>query len=94
MKRDTLARLIYAKGASEWAVTAYKDAQLVRLDLVFLNEVYCVNSIELVWDVLETLPFKNVPEMDQAHAAARFCFPVTSDKLILTMLTGKPQLQD
>ncbi|KAJ9079668.1 hypothetical protein DSO57_1033054 [Entomophthora muscae] len=55
--------MTHAKGASEWAVTAYKDAQLIRLDPVVLSGVYCVNSIELVWDVLETLPFKNVPVM-------------------------------
>ncbi|KAJ9053160.1 hypothetical protein DSO57_1039636 [Entomophthora muscae] len=76
MTRDALSGLTHAKGASGWAVTAYKDAQLVRLDLVSLSGVYCVNSIELVWDVLVTLPFKNVPEMGRAHAAARFCFPV------------------
>ncbi|KAJ9077182.1 hypothetical protein DSO57_1019175 [Entomophthora muscae] len=54
------------KGASKWAVTAYKDTQLVRLDPVSLNGVYCINSIELVWDTLGTLPFKNIPEMGQA----------------------------
>ncbi|KAJ9059908.1 hypothetical protein DSO57_1036617, partial [Entomophthora muscae] len=76
MTRDTLAGLTHAKGASEWTVTAYKDAQLVRLDLVSLSGVYCVNSIELVWDVPTMLLFKNIPEMGQAHAAACFCFPV------------------
>ncbi|KAJ9051644.1 hypothetical protein DSO57_1002779 [Entomophthora muscae] len=76
MLQETLAGLTHAKGASKWAVTAYKDAQLVRLDPVSLSEVYCVNSIELVWDVLVTLPFKNVPEMGRAHVAAFFCFPV------------------
>ncbi|KAJ9051819.1 hypothetical protein DSO57_1001066 [Entomophthora muscae] len=50
--------------------------QLVHLDLVVLSEVYCLNSIELVWDVLEMLSFKNLPEIDQAHEAACFCFPV------------------
>ncbi|KAJ9082098.1 hypothetical protein DSO57_1039680 [Entomophthora muscae] len=76
MSREALAGLTHEEGASKWAVTAYKDAQLVCLDPVTLSGVYCVNSIELVWDVLETLPFKNIPEMGQAHAAACFCFPV------------------
>ncbi|KAJ9077430.1 hypothetical protein DSO57_1016737 [Entomophthora muscae] len=76
MLQEGLAELTHAKGASEWAVTAYKDAQLVRLDPVSLIGVYCVNSIELVWDVLVTLPFKNVLEMGQAHVAACFCFLV------------------
>ncbi|KAJ9051749.1 hypothetical protein DSO57_1002011 [Entomophthora muscae] len=43
MTRDTLAGLTHAKGASEWAFTAYKDAQLVRLDPVSLSGVV-VNS--------------------------------------------------
>ncbi|KAJ9060659.1 hypothetical protein DSO57_1028512 [Entomophthora muscae] len=30
----------------------------------------------LVWDVLAMLPFKNIPEIDWAHAAACFCFLV------------------
>ncbi|KAJ9069614.1 hypothetical protein DSO57_1016616 [Entomophthora muscae] len=76
MLQEALAGLTHGKGASEWAVTAYKDAQLVCLDPVFLSGVYCVNFIELVWDVLETLLFKNVPEMGWAHAAACLCFPV------------------
>ncbi|KAJ9055494.1 hypothetical protein DSO57_1003570 [Entomophthora muscae] len=63
MTGNILAGLTHAKGESEWEVTAYKDAQLVCLDLVILSGVYCVNSIELVWDVLETLPFNNVPEI-------------------------------
>ncbi|KAJ9089258.1 hypothetical protein DSO57_1014804 [Entomophthora muscae] len=75
MSREALAELTHAEGASKWAVTTYKDAQLVRLDLVSLSEVYCVNSIELVWDILATLPFNNIPEMGQAQAAACFCFP-------------------
>ncbi|KAJ9086851.1 hypothetical protein DSO57_1039267 [Entomophthora muscae] len=61
-------------GVSKWAVTAYKDAQLLFLDLVVLSGVYCVNSIEIIWDKLETLPFKNILEMGWAHAAACFCF--------------------
>ncbi|KAJ9071849.1 hypothetical protein DSO57_1033064 [Entomophthora muscae] len=61
---------------SEWAVTAYKDVQLIFLDLVALSEVYCVNSIEFVWDILETLSLKNIPEKSQAHAAACFFFLV------------------
>ncbi|KAJ9068622.1 hypothetical protein DSO57_1026788 [Entomophthora muscae] len=76
MSREALAGLLHGERASEWAFTAYKDAQLVCLDLVSLSGVYCVNSIELVWDVLATLPFKNKPEMGRAHAAACFCFPV------------------
>ena len=76
MSQEALAELTHAEGASEWAVNAYKDAQLVRLDPVVLSGVYCVNSIELVWDVLATLPFKNIPEMGRSHAAACFCFPV------------------
>ncbi|KAJ9059062.1 hypothetical protein DSO57_1006539 [Entomophthora muscae] len=76
MSREALAGLTHGEGASEWAVTAYKDAQLGRLDLLVLNGVYCVNSIELVWDVLATLPFKNIPNMGQAHVAACFCFLV------------------
>ncbi|KAJ9063954.1 hypothetical protein DSO57_1035517 [Entomophthora muscae] len=76
MLQEALAELTHAKGASEWAVTAYKDAQLVCLDLVSLSGVYCINSIGLVWDVLATLSFKNIPEMGRAHAAACFCFPV------------------
>ncbi|KAJ9081262.1 hypothetical protein DSO57_1016646 [Entomophthora muscae] len=67
MTRDTLAGLTHAKGESKWAVTAYKDAYL---DPVVLSGVYCLNSIELVWDVLEMLPFKNVLEMGWAYAAA------------------------
>ncbi|KAJ9070015.1 hypothetical protein DSO57_1012714 [Entomophthora muscae] len=63
MLQEALAGLTHGKGAYKWVVTAYKDAQLVFLDPVFLSGVYCVNSIELVWDVLATLPFKNVPEM-------------------------------
>ncbi|KAJ9080623.1 hypothetical protein DSO57_1022896 [Entomophthora muscae] len=65
--------LTHAKEASEWAVTAYKDTQL---DLVSLSEVYCVNSIALVWDVLEILSLKNILEMGQAHVTAYFCFPL------------------
>ncbi|KAJ9078967.1 hypothetical protein DSO57_1039666 [Entomophthora muscae] len=76
MSWEALAELTHAKGASKWAVTAYKDAQLVRLDPVSLSGVYCVNFIELVWDVLATLSFKNVPEMGRAHAAACFCYPL------------------
>ena len=49
---------------------------MVCIDLLVLSEVYCVSSIELVWDVLETLLFKNVPEMGRAHAAAHFCYPL------------------
>ncbi|KAJ9054838.1 hypothetical protein DSO57_1010027 [Entomophthora muscae] len=30
MSQEALAELTNAKGASEWAVTAYKDAQLVH----------------------------------------------------------------
>ncbi|KAJ9067403.1 hypothetical protein DSO57_1039503 [Entomophthora muscae] len=66
MTMEALARLTHAKGASEWAVTAYKDAKLIRLDLVNLSGVYCLNSIELVWDVLATLPFKNTSVVWQA----------------------------
>ncbi|KAJ9082745.1 hypothetical protein DSO57_1001812 [Entomophthora muscae] len=73
---EVLAEVKHAKGASKWAVTAYKDAQLVRLDPVSLSGVYFVNSIELVWEVLATLPFNNVPEMGRAHAAACFCYPL------------------
>ncbi|KAJ9060863.1 hypothetical protein DSO57_1026360 [Entomophthora muscae] len=76
MLQEALARLTHGKGAFKWAVTAYKDAQLVCLEPVSLSGVYCVNSIELVWDVLTTLPFKNVPEMGQAHATAHFCYPL------------------
>ncbi|KAJ9059306.1 hypothetical protein DSO57_1039817 [Entomophthora muscae] len=76
MSREALAGLTHGEGASKWAVTAYKDAQLVRLDPVSLSGVYCVNSIELVWDVLMMLSFKNVQEMGWAHAAACFCFPL------------------
>ncbi|KAJ9062408.1 hypothetical protein DSO57_1011085 [Entomophthora muscae] len=68
--------MTHAKGASKWAVKAYKDAQLIHLDLVSLSGVYSVNSIELVWDVLEMLPFKNILKMGQAHAAACFSFPM------------------
>ncbi|KAJ9054086.1 hypothetical protein DSO57_1018212 [Entomophthora muscae] len=76
MLQEALAELTHVKGASKWAVTAYKDAQLVCLNLVSLSGVYCVNSIKLVWGVLATLPFNNVLEMGQAHAAACFCFPL------------------
>ena len=41
-----------------------------------LSGVYCVNFIELVWDVLGTLPFENIPEMGRAHEGACFCFLV------------------
>ncbi|KAJ9082654.1 hypothetical protein DSO57_1002600 [Entomophthora muscae] len=88
MTRDALAGLTHAEGASEWAVTAYKDAQLVYLDPVSLSGVYCVNSIELVWDVLVTLPFKNVPEMGRAHAAACFCFPVEHTVTVSSIMPG------
>ncbi|KAJ9058554.1 hypothetical protein DSO57_1011009 [Entomophthora muscae] len=70
MSRNVLSELTHANRASDWAVTAYKDGQLVHLDPVSLSEVYCVNSIELVWDILEMLPFKNISEMVWAHAAA------------------------
>ncbi|KAJ9053447.1 hypothetical protein DSO57_1024065 [Entomophthora muscae] len=76
MLQEALAELTHAKGASEWAVTAYKDAQLVRLDPVSLSGVYCVNYIELFWDVLAALPFKKILEMGRAHEAAYFFFPV------------------
>ncbi|KAJ9086351.1 hypothetical protein DSO57_1004749 [Entomophthora muscae] len=74
MSREALAEILHGEWTSKWAVTVYKDAQLVCLDPVNLSGVYCVNSIELVWDVLASLPFKNILEMDQAHAAACFCF--------------------
>ncbi|KAJ9077409.1 hypothetical protein DSO57_1017031 [Entomophthora muscae] len=83
MSREVLAGLTHAEGAFKWAFTAYKDAQSIRLDPVSLSGVYCVNFIELVWDVLETLQFKNVPEIGQAHAAACFCFSVEHTLLYL-----------
>ncbi|KAJ9076714.1 hypothetical protein DSO57_1023559, partial [Entomophthora muscae] len=42
MSREALAELTHAEGASELAVTAYKDVQLVHLDPVSLNGVYTV----------------------------------------------------
>ncbi|KAJ9080018.1 hypothetical protein DSO57_1029468 [Entomophthora muscae] len=71
MSQEALAELTHVKGAYEWAVTVYKDAQLVCMNLVALSGVSCVNSIELVWDVLATLPFKNIPEMGQDHTCCR-----------------------
>ncbi|KAJ9051689.1 hypothetical protein DSO57_1002388 [Entomophthora muscae] len=47
MLQEALARLTHGKGASKWAVTAYKDDKLVRLDPVNFSGVYCVNSTEL-----------------------------------------------
>ncbi|KAJ9054424.1 hypothetical protein DSO57_1014863 [Entomophthora muscae] len=76
MTRDVLAGLTHSEGASEWAVTAYNNAQLVHLYPVSLSGAYCVNSIELVWDVLETLLFKIILEMGQVHVSACFCFSV------------------
>ncbi|KAJ9089713.1 hypothetical protein DSO57_1009977 [Entomophthora muscae] len=39
MLQDTLLGLTHGEGTSEWAVTAYKDAQLVRLDPISLSGV-------------------------------------------------------
>ncbi|KAJ9076534.1 hypothetical protein DSO57_1025231 [Entomophthora muscae] len=69
MFQDVLLGLIHGEGASNWAVTAYKDAQLICLDPVALRVVYCVNSVELVWKVLETFPFNNILEINRAHVA-------------------------
>ncbi|KAJ9057866.1 hypothetical protein DSO57_1018470 [Entomophthora muscae] len=47
MSQEALVELMHAKRASKWTVTAYKDAQLVCLDSVFLSGVYCVTLLSL-----------------------------------------------
>ncbi|KAJ9060297.1 hypothetical protein DSO57_1032262 [Entomophthora muscae] len=88
MFREALTELTHAEGASEWAVTAYKDAQLVRLDPVSLNGVYTVNSIELVWDVLVMLLSKQQAQPASKVLNKQVCDP-QSNYLATQSQTGK-----
>ncbi|KAJ9071422.1 hypothetical protein DSO57_1037085 [Entomophthora muscae] len=47
--------------------TEVARAEASEEELVVLGEDYCINSIELVWNALGTLPFNKIPEIEQAH---------------------------